>query len=356
MRGSIKGNDRAAGGVEMYMDDCAVGMYNMKHRRKRALKDVLKKNRAALLLFAAATAVNGTVFFLYGIMSEPFIYAEVLILLFLVLFLSVAYVRELRASEKRGACMSAILSGGMSELDPRYCSEEELAEMIAFLAGETGRLRTEYEERKNEADEYYTTWVHQIKIPISVMKLRLNDDTEECRALSAELFRIEQYVEMVLDYVRLEGKVNDLVVRAYPLDDIIREVLRKNAQQFIYKKLRLVYEGTCETVVTDKKWLGFILEQLISNAVKYTPEGEIRIAAGKNEVSVSDTGIGIAPSDLPRIFEKGYTGLNGRLDRKSSGLGLFLVKKAAELISVSVDCESKIGCGSTFTVRFPETD
>lgn len=205
--------------------------------------------------------------------------------------------------------------------------------------------------------DYYTVWVHQIKTPIAVMRMRLGmEDSENNRALAAELFRIEQYVELVLSYIRLGSRANDLVIREYGTDELIRETLRKYASQFILRKLRLVYEPAETRVITDKKWLTLILEQLLSNALKYTPSGEIRVEAEQNRIRISDTGIGIAPEDLPRIFEKGYTGINGRLGRQSSGLGLFLCKKAADLIGAVITCESEPGKGTAFTVILPERE
>jgi hypothetical protein len=175
------------------------------------------------------------------------------------------------------------------------------------------------------------------------------DDTEENRALLAELFRIEQYVEMVLSYIRLGSSQNDFVIKQYELDDIIRQAVRKFAPQFVHERIRLIYEPVSTHVVTDEKWLLFIIEQIISNAIKYSPNGTVTIAVSDKQVlSVSDTGIGIAPEDLPRIFEKGFTGYNGRADKKATGLGLYLCRQAAEKLGIRIWAESMPGAGSTF--------
>ena len=201
-------------------------------------------------------------------------------------------------------------------------------------------------------DDYYAAWVHQIKAPIAVMSLLLQqEDTEQNQQLKAELFRVEQYAEMALSYVRLGEGMKDLVIAQYPLDEIIRKAVRKYAGQFIRKKIRLVYVGTEEIVLTDEKWLSFILEQILSNAVKYTVKGSVTIEVNeKKQLTVSDTGIGIAAEDLPRIFEKGYTGKNGRLDRKSTGIGLYLCKMAADKMGHKLSVESVPGEGSRFTI------
>ena len=191
-----------------------------------------------------------------------------------------------------------------------------------------------------------------IKAPIAVMSLLLQqEDTEQNQQLKAELFRVEQYAEMALSYVRLGEGMKDLVIAQYPLDEIIRKAVRKYAGQFIRKKIRLVYVGTEEIVLTDEKWLSFILEQILSNAVKYTVKGSVTIEVNeKKQLTVSDTGIGIAAEDLPRIFEKGYTGKNGRLDRKSTGIGLYLCKMAADKMGHKLSVESVPGEGSSFTI------
>lgn len=232
--------------------------------------------------------------------------------------------------------------------------EEDYQEMIKILGKKVDELNNEFENERQDMLDYYTIWVHKIKTPIAVMRFMIgNEDTEENRALSAELFRIEQYVEMVLQYIRLGSETNDLVISEYKLDDLIRDSIRKYAQQFIYRKIKLCYEPTNIKVVTDRKWFSCILEQILSNAIKYTPQGMVTIGVNEDGVlRIADTGIGIAAEDLPRIFEKGYTGINGRLGQKSSGLGLYLCKKAADKLAITIEVESEPGNGSVFVLKF----
>lgn len=157
---------------------------------------------------------------------------------------------------------------------------------------------------------------------------------------------------MALQYLRLDSKTNDFVFQQYDLDSIIRQAIRKYAPQFILRKIRLIYEPVSMTILTDEKWMLFLLEQLLSNAIKYTPHGSVTISVTPEKVlQVADTGIGIAPEDLPRIFEKGFTGYNGRADKKSTGLGLYLCQQAAKKISVSLSVTSEVGKGSVFFVH-----
>lgn len=320
----------------------------------KVLLDCLKKNRIAILLYLLSLLLNGAVFYLYDLALEPFAYSESIVSVILIIFVVVDFISEYKAAKKREYVTERILTEGAAELKPDTLRDDDYRIMLGTLAAETARLRNEFAARQRADDEYYTAWIHQIKTPIAVMKLLLSDDTDENKALLAELFRIEQYVEMVLDYIRLESETNDLVIGEYSVDAIIGEVVRKFAPQFIIRKIRLNYEKTDEKAVTDKKWLSFILEQLVSNALKYTPSGEITVSVSRNSITVSDTGIGITEEDLPRIFEKGFTGNNGRIGQQSSGLGLFLVSKAADLLSVTVKCESAPGKGSSFTVLLPE--
>lgn len=195
----------------------------------------------------------------------------------------------------------------------------------------------------SEMVEYYTIWAHQIKTPIASMKLTLqNEDTALSRQLSNDLFRIEQYVEMVLTFLRLNSESTDYVIRECDLDEMIRQAVRRFSGEFISRKLRLIYEPLYTTVLTDEKWLSFVIEQVLSNALKYTPSGSISITMEPgNRLCIRDTGIGIAAEDLPRIFEHGYTGYNGRLDKKASGIGLYLCKRICERLGHGIEAKSK---------------
>lgn len=143
----------------------------------------------------------------------------------------------------------------------------------------------------------------------------------------------------------------DYVLKEYRLDDIIRAAIRKLAPQFIMKKLVLDYETIDKQVLTDEKWLGFVIEQVLSNAVKYTESGKVKISCEGSKLVISDTGIGIAPDDLPRIFDKGYTGFNGRMDRKASGIGLYLCRRICNNLGHGITAESVPGQGTTIAIE-----
>ncbi len=229
--------------------------------------------------------------------------------------------------------------------------ENELLEIIEHLKNGGMRLNDSMNMKYSDMVDYYTMWVHQIKTPIASMHLILQkEDSEDSRRLRAELFRVEQYVQMVLCFLRLDSDFTDYVIKEYRVDDIIRPAVRRLASKFMMKKLSLEYEQTDEVALTDEKWLSFVVEQVLSNAVKYTSAGSISIKCDGDRLVISDTGIGIAAEDLPRIFDKGYTGFNGRADRKASGIGLYLCRRICDNLGHSIKAESVPGHGTTIII------
>lgn len=304
-----------------------------------------------LLFFLVALFL--IVFHLYEIKTEAVAYAFGLWLLAAV---PIGFVRVVQALRRRAIyrAMAKALPESVEELpDPRSAVEWEMQEMMRKLVMQLKSEQFRAEQERREELEYYTTWAHQIKTPISVIRLMLQElDTSENHALGLELFRIEQYVAMALDFFRLDSATHDFVIRSISLDSVIRQAIRKTAGLFIHKKLYLDYEPTEEVVLTDEKWLLFIIEQLVTNAVKYTEQGGVRIRVfpGKR-LEIQDTGMGIAPEDLPRIFEKSYTGYNGRREKRATGIGLYLCMKACDRLSHRLSVRSDLGKGTTFCLE-----
>ena len=228
--------------------------------------------------------------------------------------------------------------------------EEDYQQIIRAYEEQLQKEQVELDERYRDMVEYYTMWTHQIKTPIAAMRLLLQEeDLPLSREMQGELFQIEQYVQMALQYLRMEKMTSDLVFQKHDLDDLIRQAVRKYAPVFIRRKIALQYEPVDCEVLTDEKWLVFVLEQILSNALKYTKSGSIHIYLATDEpktLVIEDTGIGIAPEDLPRIFEKGYTGCNGRADKRSTGIGLYLCRQIMEKLSHTIRIESEIGIGT----------
>lgn len=224
--------------------------------------------------------------------------------------------------------------------------------MIKALFEEKNHIETYYKTSYADMMDYYTAWVHQIKTPIASMRLKLDEqDDKTAWALSTDLSRIEQYVEMVLCYLRLDAGATDYCFARCDLDDILRQAIRRFANFFIGKKIRLVYEPVHKQVLTDEKWLLFVVEQVLSNALKYTKEGQISIELEDEVLIIRDTGIGIAAEDLPRIFEKGYTGYNGRRDKKASGIGLYLCRRITANLGHRIWANSVLGEGTAVYIN-----
>ncbi|MCU6762205.1 Sensor histidine kinase graS [uncultured Roseburia sp.] len=290
------------------------------------------------------------VFSLYSLELEAVLYAAVLCLILGIILALLRFPGWYKLHRQLQIARNSIILMTNQLPQPGSLIEKDYQTLVHSLNRLYSQKITAEQMQKNNLIEYYTTWCHQIKTPIAAMSLLLQEeDTQKNRQLKSELFRIEQYVEMVLCYFRIDSPSSDFILKPCDLDTVIRMAVRKYAGQFVQKKLRLIYEPTHQSVLTDEKWLSFILEQLLSNAVKYTKEGSITIAVDQNQVlSVSDTGIGIAKEDLPRIFENSFTGYNGRTDRKSTGLGLYLCQQIARKLSHTLSVKSQIGCGTTF--------
>lgn len=234
---------------------------------------------------------------------------------------------------------------------PENLIEEDYRQLIRALGEEKQRQTSAMDLRMSDMQDYFTLWAHQIKTPIAAMRLILQTRPENSATeIEGELFRVEQYVEMVLNYLRLDSDSTDFVFKTCALDGIIRQCVRKYAKQFIRKKISLEYGGTALQVLTDEKWLCFVIEQILSNALKYTSAGSIRIFTQGETLVIADTGMGIAPEDLPRVFEKGYTGYNGRTDKKATGIGLYLCKMILQKLGHDISISSEVGKGTRVSI------
>ncbi|MGO2138658.1 MAG: sensor histidine kinase, partial [Leuconostoc mesenteroides] len=207
-----------------------------------------------------------------------------------------------------------------------------------------------------DIQDYYAMWAHQIKVPLSVLDLMNQTDTIEKYETSNQLLIVNQYLNMMLQFIRLKNLHQDLTFKPIHLQAIVRDVIKSYKLFFIRQNLSVSITGEDFTVVSDSKWIQFVLEQIIFNAIKYTSQGCIQVIfENHHQVVIKDTGIGIAASDLPRLFDKGYTGLNGRLENNSSGLGLFMVKQILSELGHDIKIASVVGSGTTVTIDFKQT-
>ncbi len=318
-----------------------------------ALNYIVTK-RNTLLMLLLFSVVFGAVMYLYGIETEATLYAAALCL-----FLSAVYgVIDFALYVKRHRDMELVLASVLISLDgmprPRELCERDYDALVRALFDNKKKLEQQAKSLEDDARDYYARWVHQIKTPISAMRLLLSGGGADVSALSSELLKIEQYVEMVLGYQRLNSEHSDYKPGRYPIDEIIRASIRRFAPLFIQKKLSLVYRGTDLVALTDRKWLGFALEQVLSNSLKYTRCGSIEVRVEGESIVVEDTGIGISPEDIPRLCEKGYTGYNGRGNERATGLGLYLCSTALKRLGHGFEITSELDVGTRVVIDLTE--
>ncbi|MGN0998142.1 MAG: sensor histidine kinase [Faecousia sp.] len=315
---------------------------------RNILLSYLKQRMKIIGLFLLFAAIYILVLALYALPMEATLYPLGLCLSIGLIVL----VWDYRKVSRRHRTLSAIrsMTDAVTIAPPAVDGilDCDYQEIIHLLCQEQSRRDSDMALHYQETIDYYTVWVHQIKTPIASMRLNLqNEDTPLARQLSSDLTRIEQYVEMVLTFLRLDSDSTDYVIREHDLDTIVRQAVRKFAGEFIARKLKLIYDPIDAKVITDDKWLSFVVEQVLSNALKYTPGGSIHIyLEAPKTLCVRDTGIGIAAEDLPRIFEMGYTGCNGRTDQKASGIGLYLCKRICRNLGHSISATSVPGEGT----------
>ena len=291
-------------------------------------------------------------FWLYHLPVAAVLYPTAVCTILGLVLLVIDFRRVLRKHQRLERIQT--LSDAIGENFPKIegLEDADYQQIIRLLHEEQTRFHTATARRYEDMVDYYTIWAHQIKTPIASMRLTLqNEDSQLSRKLSSDLFRIEQYVEMVMMFLRLDSDSTDYVIREYDLDAIVRQAVRKFAGEFIARKIQLVYEPVNTKVITDEKWLSFVVEQVLSNALKYTSAGRISIfLETPKTLCIRDTGMGIAPEDLPRIFEKGYTGYHGRADKKASGIGLYLCRRICNNLGHKISAKSTPDKGTTIRV------
>ena len=323
----------------------------------KKLLDYLHSRSAMLLLFVLSI---GTILLLGYLARQEMVYVRYACIMICFIFLCLLLTDGARYRRSRRRME---LLRERTELLPRELPEphdgltRDYDALIRTLTRENERLKTQSLRQQEEQKEYYTLWVHQIKTPISAMRLLLDKkDGEDASLLRQELFKVDQYADLALKFVKLSDMAGDLVIERCDLNEIARAAVKKYSLLFVYSKLTVQIEPLAKDIPCDRMWLEFILCQLLSNSVKYTHTGGVRIYMQKNALVVEDTGIGIRREDLPRIFEKGYTGYNGRMDTRASGIGLYLVKRAADALGIRIEVTSELGKGTRVVLRFPVLD
>ena len=321
------------------------------------LKSYLKKNIKVYILFVVFIAIFFTMFYLYNLPLEALIYTGSFCFLAALIASFLDFINY-RESYKKLKFLEENILNDLEDLPKSLDIRiDYYHNIIEKLYEELEKLTQENQQKNTDMVDYYSMWVHQIKTPIAAMNFLLDNEEVDLKNLQQELFKIERYVEMVLTYIRLDSTSSDYVITKINLDEVVKDSVKKYATIFINKKIKLNYVSHETMVISDKKWLSFAFEQILGNSVKYSrADGEITIKTYENRLVIEDKGIGIKEEDLPRIFEKGFTGFNGRYEKKSSGLGLYLCKKTLDKLGHHIEISSKVGEGTRIEITFPKED
>lgn len=318
----------------------------------------LKENLGEIIMYIGFMLIFPVIFYLYNVRTDAVKYASLLGFFWFLLWEAAKFLRykrhheELLEAERKAPAELFGLPEAKTAVEEDY---RRILEKVYEAKVETESAGREF---RREMMDYYGMWVHQIKTPIAALRVLLQSDEGFAlnREMRQELFKIEQYVEMALAYLRTSDGASDFVFARYELDGIIRQAVKKYSQMFILQDVKLNYEPVKRNVVTDEKWLAFVIEQLLSNALKYIhsqkEKGSISIYMEGERLVIEDTGIGIWAEDLPRVFEKGFTGYNGRENKKSTGIGLYLCKTVTDKLGHGIWLESEVGRGTKAYIDF----
>ena len=328
----------------------------MRNSSARAvLKNFLVSVRSQLFVFIGMMIIFGAVYILGKLPIGLFLYSLELAVFLFTVYLIVQYFQYAKRYKTIEGLHTADLSK-VEELSKSSGSADELyLKKIASLLEELKDKEQDHSKRQADQLDYFTLWLHQIKTPISAISLLTQSSAaKESKQISQELLRLEDYTHMALNYVKLEETGAEMDLSTVAIDEVIKKAVKKYSILFIYKGIKLNYEPLHMEVLSDEKWLQNLIEQILSNSLKYTASGSISIyqdTAKEQTLIIEDTGIGVRPEDLPKIFNKGYSGFNGRLHEKSTGLGLFLSRKIAHRLGHKLDIQSELGKGTRVSIE-----
>ncbi len=264
------------------------------------------------------------------------------------------------------------LTKNLEKLDKKYLIPE-IIDKADFLEGkilintlkETEKSMAEhvneYKFANEEYKEYIELWIHEIKTPIAVSKMIVeNNPSEITKNINEEIEKVEYFVEQALFYARSNNVEKDYIIKPMNLQKIINSVILKNKRSFISKKIKLNIHDVDKEVYSDSKWMAFILNQIIINSIKYSKKDKAEIEIFSEEYKdntvlyIKDNGIGIESDNLPRVFEKGFTGENGRKINKSTGIGLYLCKKLCDKLGQNIEINSVLNMETVVKIYFPK--
>ena len=291
--------------------------------------------------------------YLYRIPIEVILYPFILTIVFVLIVSLFDYVKYKEKVNKIIQICNDISSCYSVKINDKNIFDEYYLDIINELLKENRKQVSQIQKKISDINDYFSIWVHQIKTPIASMKLKIDNEQMDLLQLASDLNRIDHYVDLVLSFLKFDEEKIDLYFRKTDVDKIMRESLKKFSNDFIIKKIRLDYKLSKREVLTDEKWLSFVFDQLLSNALKYTDKGTITIYYdGDSCLCIKDSGIGIALADIERLFEKGFTGYNGRQYKKASGIGLYMCKRMCDKLNIAISIESVVNEYTLVKLKF----
>ena len=321
----------------------------------------IKDRKMYFFLTAFICGVTAVINYLYSAPPQAGLYAFKISLTVLVIVCAADYVHFYKKHENLQRHCHLKEVHALEEDAAHTAIERDYQQLVLKLIQEKAQLAEHMQKKqtdmldyiarlvKAEEERFHATLADGERLLLQVMEENPQEVAEQdIKELKSELFKIDFYVEAVMNYLRLEDLSSDFRFETTAVEAVVKKAVKRFAGQFIHRQITLVMENLHSEIETDEKWLLFILEQLLSNAVKYTQKGGTVKIYEKETLLKSDTvlviednGIGIQSEDLPRIMERGYTGYNGRGASKSSGIGLYLCKKAADQLGIDIEVESE---------------
>lgn len=321
----------------------------------RVLMSFLYERRVIYGMYVIFWGLIALTFYLYELQFSPFWDSFLFTVFTLVVYSFVSYYRYFRKQKQLALLATKDLQLSSLIFLPRAetMTEKTYQEVLRLVLENKNQQQEVLQQKQKEILDDFGLWLHQIKTPVAALDLLIQSGQLDPRTMKNEVLKINDYLQMILNYMRQNLDQADLVFQQLAIDKVIKSVVKKYATFFSQKNLSLQLENLTGVVYSDQKWLVFILEQIIFNAIKYTENGVIRIFFTENQLTIEDSGMGIRAEDLPRVFEKGYTGMNGREQQRASGLGLYLSQQAAEKLGCRIYIESEVRKGTKVTIVFP---
>lgn len=308
--------------------------------------------KSVYILALLFIGVFNLVLFLQDVLSDAVQYATLLCFVIMCVYFVIDYYHYYKRTTQLDYILNLKEYYDVDMIHPNNQIEKQYQDLLFKVKQLHQELEDKNDRAYHEMIDYFTLWVHQIKTPISALRLLIEVDNVSKNDLLIQVLRIEQYVDMVLHYIKINHMSSDLQLKHYQLENILSEVIKKQATFFIQKKIQLRLEHIQMNILSDEKWIAFVIEQILSNALKYTKQGYIHIYVKNETLYIEDSGIGIKAEDLPRLFERGFTGYNGRVDKKASGLGLYLCKEIIDNLGHKIAITSQVGQGTCVSIDF----